>query len=98
MRRFQEQFAQGKKFRHGFLVVGEGIAVAAAIASVIPQTPDAVAQIAMPTAILVGAGALLLVAIFDFLDPTVPTMLHYPRGGVPEKAKTGANFITEAEH
>ena len=53
------------------MLIGEGIAVISGSLHFVPGLPQAVDDLAIPVAVLSGAMALFLVAIYDKLDPTV---------------------------
>ena len=57
------------------MIVGEGIAMVTAVSVLTPWVPSDMKEIAIPVAVVIGASAILLVAIFDKLDPTRPTMV-----------------------
>lgn len=71
------------------MIVGEGMAMAAALSFFVPWVPDFVKDIAIPVAVLCGASAIFLVAVFDKLDPTRPPIITGtepppPGPGMPE--------------
>ena len=77
------------------LIVGETIALVAAALTVIPGVPDKISGNALAWAIIFGAGALLLVAIFEKLDVTVRPIVHLSESeGAPlEKYPDGVIIV-----
>ena len=75
-RKFRDRFFLKTRRAKGWvLVVGEGIAVLAASLSLIPEFPTTFSDKAVPVAVVVGAGALLLVGLSDALDSTHPPII-----------------------
>ena len=68
---YQRLFLRTNWLRRWVLIVGEGIAVISGCAYFVPGLPHPIHDIAIPVAVLSGAIALLSVAIYDKLDPTV---------------------------
>ena len=68
---YQQWFLRTNWLRRWALIVGEGVAVISGCAYFIPGLPEFINDITIPVAVLSGAVALLLVAIYDKLDPTV---------------------------
>ena len=75
------------------MIVGEGIALITALSFFIPWVPDCVKDVAIPVAVLFGASAILLVAIFDKLDPTRPTILVGPDPNPPQSWPEGSIYF-----
>ena len=69
--RYQNWFLRTNKFRRWILIVGEGVAVLSGCIYFTPGLPGFTNGITIPIAVLSGALALLLVAVYDKLDPTV---------------------------
>ena len=76
------------------MIVGETMAVVSVLLSTfIPGVPSWAKQLGIPVAILFGASALLLVAIFDKLDPTRPTILVGTDPDMPEGLPDGSVYV-----
>ena len=75
------------------MIVGEGIAMITALSFFIPWVPDFVKDVAIPVAVLVSASAILLVAIFDKLDPTRPTILVGADPNPPQDWPEGSIYL-----
>ncbi len=77
MRRTKVQvfFARMRPLREWIMIAGEGIAVLTAVSVFLPWVPESLKAVAIPFAVISGASALLLVAIFDKLDPTRPPVI-----------------------
>ena len=58
------------------LILGETVALIAAALAVIPGVPDKISENAVAWAIMFGAGALLLVAVFEKFDVTSRPIVH----------------------
>ena len=69
--KYQNWFLRTNRLRRWVLIVGEGVAVISGCAYFIPGLPEFINDITIPIAVLSGALALLLVAVYDKLDPTV---------------------------
>ena len=75
-RKFRDRlFLKTRRAKGWVLVVGEGIAVLAASLSLIPEIPTTFSDKAVPVAVVIGAGALLLVGLSDALDTTHPSII-----------------------
>ena len=68
---YQRLFLRTHWMRRWMLIIGEGIAVISGLAYFVPGLPQLLHDIAIPVAVLSGATALLSVALYDKLDPTV---------------------------
>ena len=68
---YQLLFLRTNWLRRWILIVGEGIAVISGCAYFVPIVPDFIHDIAIPVAVLSGTIALLSIAIYDKIDPTV---------------------------
>ena len=77
------------------MIVGEGVAMLAAVSVFIPWVPSDMKEIAIPVAVVVGASAIMLVAIFDKLDPTRPTVVvgTSPVDEIHDRLPDGATYI-----
>lgn len=69
--KYQQFFLHTSGLRRWVLIVGEGIAVLSGCAYFAPGLPELINNITIPIAVLSGAVALLLVATYDKLDPTI---------------------------
>ena len=58
--------------------MGEGIAFISGCLYFVPGLPDKFHETAIPVAVVAGAGALLLVAVYDKLDPTTLHVCRTP--------------------
>ena len=67
---YQHRYLRTNFLRRWVLIIGEGVAVVSGCAYFIPGLPDLINDLAIPVAVLSGAIALLLVAIYDKFDPT----------------------------
>ena len=68
---YQNLFLRTNWLRRWVLIVGEGIAVISGCAYFVPGLPQPAHDIAIPVAVLSGTIALLSVAVYDKLDPTI---------------------------
>ena len=73
-------FARLRPWREWTMIAGEGVALVVAVSIFMPWVPSCMKEIAIPVAVVVGSSAILLVAIFDKLDPTRRTTVS---GDVP---------------
>ena len=72
------------------MIIGEALAVLSVLSTFVPGVPLFVKELGVPIAVLIGALALLLVAVFDKFDPTRPIILvgtdPNPPKGWPNKS------------
>ena len=95
LRKYQAQFARLRVVRDMAFVFGETVAVVTGALSVVPGAPSIVHEYGLPTAVIFGASVLCIAAIYDWVDPTRPTILFFENGKVPNKIPKGATLVFE---
>ena len=89
----QKWFIRLHPYKGWCLIVGETIALVAAALTVIPGVPDKISGNALAWAIIFGAGALLLVAVFEKLDVASRPIVHLSEDEFSRLEKYPANVI-----
>ena len=92
-RKSQNWFLRLQPFKGWCLIVGESLALVSAALAVIPGVPSKISENAIPWAVIFGAGALLIVAIFEKIDPTTPHLWFGRKDEIPPTDEQRADTI-----